>query len=136
MSCSVAKHALPITRFSIMRPATATRIALRLERLVAFGVVRRVQVGGERVAAEVVRVRLPGGAQLRELRAALGDDLVLVGRAAWSGRRGRSWGLQVMPARAVRAGEVEDVAGREVAVVGDRRDARAGPRASRQARPT
>jgi hypothetical protein len=27
MSCSVAKHALPMTRLSIMRPATATRIA-------------------------------------------------------------------------------------------------------------
>ena len=27
MSCTVAKHALPITRFSTMRPATATRIA-------------------------------------------------------------------------------------------------------------
>ena len=27
MSCSVPKHALPITRFSISRPATATSIA-------------------------------------------------------------------------------------------------------------
>src|SRR6476659_4014021 len=28
MSCSVAKHALPITRFSIIRPATATRFGV------------------------------------------------------------------------------------------------------------
>ena len=47
MSCSVAKLALPITRFSIMRPATATATWLRLELFVALAVVRGVQVAGE-----------------------------------------------------------------------------------------
>ncbi len=37
-----------------------------------------MQVAGERVAAKVVRERLAARAQRRKLRAALGDDLVLV----------------------------------------------------------
>ena len=58
--------------------------AERFELLVGLAVVARVQVGRERVAAEVVRERLSLRAQRGELRAALGDDLVLVG-----GRRTR-----------------------------------------------
>ena len=83
MSCSVAKQALPITRFN--HPA-GDRGAdpRRLEFLVALAAVRRVQVGRERIAAEVVRERLAAAAQGGELRPPLGDDLVFVG----GGRRG------------------------------------------------
>jgi hypothetical protein len=79
MSCSVANEALPMTRFNSMRPAITQGAGLRrLELFLGLGAVGRVQVGGEVRAPEVVgesRARL---AQLRQLRAALGDDLVLV----------------------------------------------------------
>ena len=56
----------------------AHRDALGLELLVGLAAVARVEVARERVAAEIVGIRLAGGAQCRELVTALGDDLVLV----------------------------------------------------------
>ena len=51
---------------------------LALELLLGLRAVRGVQVASQVRAAEIVRERLPGLAQLRELGAALGHDLVLV----------------------------------------------------------
>ena len=82
MSCSVAKHALPITRFSIMRPATATAIVPRLQRRVVLRVMRGVQFARERVAPEIVRIGAACRAQRGKLGSALGNDLVLVGEAS------------------------------------------------------
>ena len=78
MSWIVAKLALPISRFSMMRPATVAVDAKRLELLVRLRAVARVQIGGERIAAKVVRKRVAPLAQRRELAATLGDDLVFV----------------------------------------------------------
>ena len=80
ISCSVAKHALPITRFNIMRPATATLIAWASSSSLDCAVLR-VQVGGERIAAKVVGIGVSPRAQRRQLAAPLGDDLVFVAGA-------------------------------------------------------
>ena len=78
MSCTVAKHALPITRFSTIRPATAT--AMPLGSSSSFG---SAPCCACRSAASASRRKsfgkaCPFAAQRRELAAALGDDLVLV----------------------------------------------------------
>ena len=57
------------------------------EFFVGLSVVRGVQLGGERIAAKVVRIGLTTPAKRGEFRATLGDDLVFVGRR--SGAVGR-----------------------------------------------
>ena len=61
-----------------MRPATRTRTGFAASHSVRPRSVGRVQVGRERIAPEVVRERDARLAQARELRAALGDQRVLV----------------------------------------------------------
>ena len=78
-SCSVPKLALPITRLSISRPATATCDALRLELLVGQRAVLAQQVGGVVRGLEVVREGDALAADRGELLAAFGDQLVVVG---------------------------------------------------------
>ncbi len=61
-----------------MRPATRTRTGFAASHSSVPRRVGRVQVGRERVAPEVVREGDARLAQARELRAALGDQRVLV----------------------------------------------------------
>src|SRR5204863_1353084 len=56
------------------------------ELLVAFSIEFFVQLRSQRVAPEIVRIGVPARPNCGELRAALGDDLVLVLRNG-SGRR-------------------------------------------------
>ena len=78
MSCSVPKHALPITRFSIIRPGDRTRMPCGSSASLLERVVSRVQVRGERVAAKVVGERLAERAHGGQLAAPFRHDLVLV----------------------------------------------------------
>ena len=84
MSCSVAKLALPITRFSIMRPASCTSTASASSASLAL-----VAVGGGQLAGVVAAVEVVGEgdallADRGQLGAALGNDLVFVeGGVRW-----------------------------------------------------
>ena len=63
MSCSVAKLALPITRLSIMRPATAACMVAGFQFLVRLAAAGRVQIAGEMRALEVVGEGVAAAAQ-------------------------------------------------------------------------
>ena len=84
MSCSVAKLALPITRFSIMRPATATRSAIASSASLSLPSCAACSSPASASRRKSFGYALPARAQRRELRAALGDDLVLVRRTGGS----------------------------------------------------
>jgi hypothetical protein len=67
MSCSVAKDALPITRFSSMRPATQA-VGFSASRLPLSSLPWPcVQIAREVASAEIVRERRARFAQAREL---------------------------------------------------------------------
>ena len=68
-------------------PGDRDGLVQRFEVLVGLVVELVVQMRGERIAPEVVRIRLAARAQRGELCAALGDDLVLVLRRRGGRRR-------------------------------------------------
>ena len=73
------KLALPITRRNITRPATETSTACD-SRSSFVGIAElRLQIGGVRRAAKIVRERFSGRAQRRQLFAAMPDDVVFFG---------------------------------------------------------
>ena len=80
MSCSVAKLALPITRFSIIRPATATVMRERLELLVRLRAVRACRSAASASRRKSFGKAWPCARSAASFAAALGDDLVLVDR--------------------------------------------------------
>ncbi len=74
----VAKLALPMTRLAIMRPATVTVMRQRLQLLGTGLVMRGMQLAGQVRAAKIIGERHALLAQLRQLGAPLGDQVVLV----------------------------------------------------------
>ncbi len=68
-----------MTRLNIMRPPTCTRVGLASQPLIVALAEGGVQLARQRIAPEVVgEGRGPRCAQLRELGAPLGDQLVLI----------------------------------------------------------